>query len=182
MADEGSPVYEARFGWDRKTAWTVALTAVFTACLLLPDIPLYARLLGLPLFGGGGLFMAYSAMSHKVALRVDETGVLLGGNPARYESTTAQVPWEDIAAVVLWRQHSAASIPYVGLALHRHAALPPGSSQGRVARATLRMLVPHLPADVVPASRPVSGWRLDKDRLTAAVAHFAPTIPVVDAG
>ncbi|MEU3185021.1 hypothetical protein ABZ707_12590 [Streptomyces sp. NPDC006923] len=45
-----------------------------------------------------------------------------------------------------------------------------------------KTLVPHLPADVVLVSRPVSGRRLDKDRLTAAVAHVAPAVPVVDAG
>ncbi|MFJ6567929.1 hypothetical protein ACIQNU_10925 [Streptomyces sp. NPDC091292] len=174
--------YEARYGWDRRTTGIVVVCAVFTACLVPPVAPLALRIVGLLLFGGGGLFMAYAAFSRKVAFRIDANGVLLGGNPVRYKATTAQVPWSDIQAVVCWRQHTAASIPYVGLALRADAAPVPGAARGSVARATLRALVPHLPADVVALSRPVSGWRLDRDRLAAAMAGFAPGVPLTDAG
>ncbi|MFB7329414.1 MULTISPECIES: hypothetical protein [unclassified Streptomyces] len=93
MADNTSPAYQARYGWDLKTTGIVVFCAVFTAAaLLLPGMPLLAQILGLPLFGGGGLFMAYGALSRKVAFRVDETGVLLGGSTARYKATTAHVP------------------------------------------------------------------------------------------
>ncbi|MER6144107.1 hypothetical protein ABT174_29395 [Streptomyces sparsogenes] len=66
----------------------------------------------------------------------------------------------------------------------RRPGAPPlsGARQGRAGPAVLRALVPHLPADVTVASRPVSGWRLDKARLTDAVARFAPGTPVVDQG
>lgn len=100
MAHNRSPVYQARYGWDLKTAGVVALSAVFTAVLLLPGMPLFAQILGLPLFGGGGLFMSYVALSRRVAFRVDETGVLLGGalpgtgpRPAMCPGTTSQVSW-----------------------------------------------------------------------------------------
>ncbi|WP_309062726.1 hypothetical protein [Streptomyces sp.] len=178
MADTLSPVYQARYGWDRRTAGVVVLSAVFTAVLLLPDMPLIARVLGLPLFGAGGLFMVYTALSRKVALRVDETGVFLGGNPARYGATSAHVPWGDITGFVLWRQAAGGtSLPYVGVTRREGAPALPGD--GPKARAVLRRLVP-VPADVAVASRAVTGWRLDKDRLVAAVAHFAPGIPVRD--
>ncbi|MGW0826122.1 hypothetical protein [Streptomyces sp. NPDC002845] len=178
MAENLSPVYQARYGWDLRTTGVVALSAVFTAVLLLPDVPLFAQILGLPLFGAGGLFMAYVALSRKVAFRVDETGVLLGGSPARYRATTTHVPWDDITGFVLWHQAAgSASLPYVGVIRREGAPALPGD--GPEARAALKHVVP-VSADVAMTSRAVTGWRFDKDRLVAAVAHFAPDIPVHD--
>jgi hypothetical protein len=117
MNDTKSPVYEARYGWDRRTVGVVAVSVFFTAVLLLPDIPLFARILGIPLFAGGAVVMSAAALSRKAALRVDGTGVLLGGSPPRYAATTAHVPWADITAVVLWAQDTAGgALPYVGRA------------------------------------------------------------------
>ncbi|MES4900822.1 MULTISPECIES: hypothetical protein [unclassified Streptomyces] len=173
-------MYEVRYGWNRKNVFVIAFLAVGgTGAVTLPDKPLYVRIVALLFCVVGGVFTAYSSIRGKVALRVDETGVLFGGNPALRSSAAVHVPWQDITAVVLWRQHSAASIPYIGLARREGAPAVPGSVRGVVGRATMRALVPHLPSDV-DVSRPESGWRLDRDRLRAAVARFAPGIPVVD--
>ncbi|MEU9775969.1 MULTISPECIES: hypothetical protein [unclassified Streptomyces] len=179
MDRDTSPVYQARYGFDLRTSTVVALSAAFTAALLLPGMPLLAQVLGLPLFGGGGLFMAYTALSRRVAFRVDATGVLLGGSPARYRATTAHVPWEDITGFVLWRQAAgSASVPYVGVTRRQGAPSLPGD--GPKAHAALRFLVPVPPGTAV-SSRAVTGWRFDKERLETAVAHFAPGTPVQDA-
>ncbi|MEU5534448.1 hypothetical protein [Streptomyces sp. NPDC020362] len=178
MRDHTSAVYEARYGWDLRTTGVIALCAVFTAGLFLPGIPLFAQILGLPLFGGGGLLMTFGAMSRKVAFRVDETGVLLGGSPVRYRATTAHVPWEDITGILFWSQAAGrASVPYVGLGRREGAPVLPGD--GPKSRAVLRHLVP-VPAEVAIASRAVTGWRLDRERLITAVAHCAPGVPVYD--
>lgn len=179
MTDDRAPVYEARYGWDRRTVGILAICAAFTAALLLPDMPLSARVLGLPLFGGGGLFMAFVALSRKVAFRVDETGVLLGGSPARYRATTAHVPWSDVTGFVFWRQTvgGGTTLPYVGVTRREGSPALPGD--GPTARAVLGALVP-VPPEVAMSSRAVNGWRLDRDRLAAAVAHFAPGVPVYD--
>ncbi|MET7694901.1 hypothetical protein ABZT06_44515 [Streptomyces sp. NPDC005483] len=178
MVDRSSPVYQERYGWDRRTTGIVGASVLFTAVLLLPDVPLLGRILGLPLFGVGGLFMAYTSMSRKVAFRVDETGVLLGGNPARYKSTTTHVPWDDITGFVLWRQTvGSTSVPYVGVT--RREGAPPLPGDGPKARAVLSHLVP-VSADVALSSRAVNGWRLDRDRLVAAATYFAPGILVRD--
>ncbi|MFD9004082.1 hypothetical protein ACFV0T_24480 [Streptomyces sp. NPDC059582] len=178
MVDDNSPVYEARYGWDLKTTGVVAVCAGFTAVLLFSDTPPLMQALGLLLFGGGGVFMAFMALSRKVAFRVDETGVLLGGSPARYAATTAHVPWQDVTALVLWRQTvRSASVPYVGVSRREDAPALPGDGPKR--RAVLERMVP-VPADVAIASRAVTGWRLDQDRLATAVAHFAPDVPVRD--
>ncbi|MFI2205504.1 hypothetical protein ACH47Z_32955 [Streptomyces sp. NPDC020192] len=178
MAERGSLAYEARYGWNGKTIRGVVISAVFTGLLLLPGMPLYARILGLPLFGGGALFMTYVARSHKVAFRVDDTGVLLGGSPARYGATTVHVPWDDITGFVLWRQVTGkASVPYVGVSRREGAPALPGD--GPRSRAVLSALTP-VPADIAIASRAVTGWRLDQERLVSAVAHFAPGVPVTE--
>ncbi|MGW1723347.1 hypothetical protein ACWCQK_10530 [Streptomyces sp. NPDC002306] len=178
MVDDNSPVYEVRYGWNLRTTGIVAVGAGFTAVLLVSDTPPLMRVLGLLLFGGGGVFMAFVALSRKVAFRVDETGVLLGGSPARYAGTTAHVPWHDITAVVLWRQRvRSASVFYVGVSRREHAPPLPGDGPRR--RAVVEHMVP-VPADVAIASRPMTGWRLDEVRLVTAVAHFAPDVPVLD--
>ncbi|MFD4140533.1 hypothetical protein [Streptomyces sp. NPDC058572] len=183
MTDAKSPVYEARFGWDRRTVGALTISVVFTAALVLPGTPLLAQLLGIPLFAGGGLLMTLDSLTRKVALRVDGTGVLLGGAPLRHRSTTAHVPWADITAVVLWQQAvQNSTMPWVGVARHDGTAPLPGPGQGPRARAAMRFLVPNVPVDVAMASRAVNGWRLDRARLAAAVDHFAPGVPVVDAG
>ncbi|SDL02687.1 hypothetical protein [Streptomyces indicus] len=177
MIGDALPVYQARYGWDRKTIAVVTISVIFTTMLLLPGVPLLARVLGLPLFGAGGLFMAYTALSRKVAFRVDATGVLLGGNPARYRATTVHVPWGDITGFVLWRQSvgGGATLPYIGIARHADAPALPGDRP--MARAAVNWLVP-VPAEVAMCSRAVNGWHLDVDQLTAAVAYFAPGVPV----
>ncbi|WP_327708256.1 hypothetical protein OG912_04330 [Streptomyces sp. NBC_00464] len=181
--DAASGVYEARYGWDGKTLGVVAGAAALTLLLVVSDAPPVLRAICVVLFGGGGLFMAFVALSRRPAFRVDGKGVLLGGSPARYRATTVHVPWQDITAIVLWQQKMpGGSLPWVGVALRPGAVPPPAPGQGEIARATLRALLPNVPADVVLTSRAVSGWRLDRAALDSAVDAFAPGIPVVDAG
>ncbi|MFJ8921300.1 hypothetical protein ACIREK_17760 [Streptomyces sp. NPDC102415] len=174
-----SSAYEARYGWDRRTSLFVVMAAVLSTFVAVADATPFLRWPGAVLFGGAGLLMAYGAMSRKVAFRVDGTGVLLGGYPARYSATTAHAPWQDITAVVLWQQHTAAGLRWVGVARRPDAARLPGPGQGDRAQAVMRAMAPEVPADVALASRAVTGWRLDHAALTAAVHRFAPDVPVV---
>ncbi len=114
-----------------------------------------------------------------VAFRVDSTGVLLGGAPARYEAQTAFVPWEDIASVVVWQQRMAGpSMDYVGV--HRHPGAPPlPGMNSRLRPDQTADLAPHVDHQLFLASRPVNLWRLDPERLQIAVDTFAPGTPVL---
>jgi hypothetical protein len=185
MSDDEGPVYEAHHGFDRRTLGLLALAVVFTAILAMPGTgtPPAARIAGGVFFGGGGLLMAANALTRKVALRVDGTGVLLGGTPLRHRATTVHVPWEDITAVVLWEQRVSHGhrLPWIGVARREGAPPLPGPGQGPMARAVAGALVP-VPFELLMASRQVNGWRLDRRRLTAAVEHHAPGVPVVDEG
>ncbi|WP_067274022.1 hypothetical protein [Streptomyces jeddahensis] len=190
MAAE-SPAYEVRYGWNRRSApLAVALIACCAALLLALVVELVenqlsagdalAYLLGLVISGGGGLFVALQARSRAVALRVDEKGVLLGGIPPRYRSTTAFVPWSEIEAVVLYRY----VYPYIGV--RRHPGLPPlpGSlGTGRISRCISHIntsLVDGVSADVMQSGRAAVCWKLDKERLAGAVARYAPQVELVD--
>jgi hypothetical protein len=136
----------------------------------------------LALFGGAGVIMLVGMASRKVALRVDEKGVLLGGSPMRYRATTAFVPWVEITTVVLWTQAVGFnSLAYVGV--ERQPGLPPlpGPGNGRAGRAITGTLAGQVPHELVMASRGVNGWRLDREALAKAVAANAPGVPIHDA-
>ncbi|MFD7873518.1 hypothetical protein ACFV5G_05205 [Streptomyces sp. NPDC059766] len=182
MNDSEAPVYEVLYGFDRRTTSVLAISALFSVLLLVPsvDMPLGLRIVGILLFGGGGLIMAAGALTRKTAFRVDATGILLGGSPVRYRATTAHVPWQDITAVVLWQQPVPHSVlPWVGVARREGAPPLPGSGQGHIARSIGEALTP-VPAELLVASRAMTGWRLDRSRLAAAVEYFAPGIQVVE--
>ncbi|MFD7444630.1 hypothetical protein [Streptomyces sp. NPDC059909] len=182
MSDRRAAVYEARYGFDRRTVAVLAVSVLFCAGALIPgaDFSLGLQIAIFVLFGDGGLFMAAGALTRKVAFRVDESGVLLGGSPLRYRATTVHVPWEDITAVVLWQQRVPhTTIPWVGVARPEGAPPLPGPGQGRFAHAVGEALAP-VPIDLLVASRAVNGWRLDNGRLAAALAHFAPGVELVD--
>lgn len=178
MADDrASAVYETRYGWGARTALTVGAALLFTVALLLLDVSMLIRVAGLALFGVGGLFMAYGALSRQTAFRVDETGVLLGGAPARYRATTAHVPWADITSVLTWRQKTfGTSVLWVGVVRREGAPPLPGNNR---ASAALKYAVP-VPPEVVLSSRAVVGWHLDRNHLATAVAHYAPGTPLQD--
>jgi hypothetical protein len=114
-----------------------------------------------------------------VALRVDGDGVLLGGAPARCERQRAFVPWSDITSVVLWHQRTAGNgINHIGVQRRPGAPALPGMNSG-LSREKASALAPHVDYELFLASRPINFWRLDPERLQAAVDAFAPDVPVL---
>ncbi|MFC7241551.1 hypothetical protein ACFQO7_03560 [Catellatospora aurea] len=178
-----SDVYEERYGPDPKTILVIAVCFLFTAAALLVPLDALTRILTLALFGVGGVVMLVGTFSRKVALRVDGNGITLGGSPLRYAATTVHVPWAEVEAVVLWRQQLAQNLPYLGV-LRPHDAPPlhgtPTSPAGKL-MAGFGYAVSGAPdLRLIATARAVNGWRLDLDRLTAAVRHHAPGVAVRD--
>ena len=172
-------VYEVRYGPTLKNMALLIGSVLFTLGCLLLDMPLILRVLGVVLFGAGSLFFLAFMVVRRVAFRVDAEGITVSGNPLRYRGTLLSVPWTEVEAVVLWKQRSAQNLPYIGVKRYEGGSGREGAGRGdRLVGA----VVPHVPADIVRSSRAVSGWNLDRDRLAAAVAHFAPDIEVVDLG
>lgn len=175
--------YEEQYGPTPRNMAILLASAVFVAALLwVPDLPPLMQVPGLVLFGGGGVTMLLIMLSRKTALRVDSSGITLGGYPLRYRATTAVVGWHDVVAIVVWRQHVpfGARMDYVGV--QRKDGLPPlpGPGTGKFIQRATSVLVPHILADVAVASRPVNGWSLDQAALESSVNRLAPHVSVVD--
>jgi hypothetical protein len=172
----------ARYGLNRRSGTLILGAAVFVLIASTVQMSLAWRIATIVFFGGGGLLLLASIATRRVALRVDASGVTLGGSPGRYESTTSVVPWADIKEVVLWRQRLpyGRSMRYVGLVRRKGAQKLGGRRGRRAGQIAARALTPAVSADTLMASRAVNLWRLDPRHLAAAVAHFAPGISVVD--
>ncbi len=119
--------------------------------------------------------------SRKVAFRADIAGITLGADPLSWpfrHASAVFVPWADAEAIALyqgggpfgWR---VGGDPCIGI--QRRQGAPALSRGNKPAR---RCPVPGVAAGAV---RPVTAWRLDRDRLAALTAAAAPGIPVIDA-
>jgi hypothetical protein len=149
--------------------------------------------LGLALFGGTipaavGVLIAIPAVlalaRRPAALRADHAGITLGsaGNPGSPRRLLGHrpavfVPWADIEQIILYTgYHGGAGDPVPCLGIRRREGAPALPSSNEQA--------PFCPVPGVAAgaTRPVKGWRLDRERLAAITAAVAPGIPIVEAG
>ncbi|MGW5690186.1 hypothetical protein ACWEWX_04235 [Streptomyces asiaticus] len=123
-------------------------------------------------------------------LRVDQAGVTLGGIPKH----TAFVPWQDITSVVIWRRYlrdvtvlgdarlftpKSEWTDFIGVRRHPGAQPLPGTNSKLRPEQTSK-LARHIEHDLFLASRAIRLWRLDPERLRAAVSCFSPNTPVHD--
>jgi hypothetical protein len=154
----------------------VGLTGFVLIAIFVPG-PISDRSVGGGFFGFClvALTVQWLTMRGKVALNVDPQGITLGGLPYRHARTTLTVPWQNIAAVVLFEQHAGRfRMSHVGLK-GRTPLQDPGAG-GQTRRKLDAMVVPYVDADVVTASRPINGWTLDRERLAAAIKANAPHV------
>jgi hypothetical protein len=123
-------------------------------------------------------------VSRRVALRVDSDGITLGMSPPWPGRNRAFVPWSDITRIVLWRQTTgASSVGYIGVERPEGCSPLPGSARGPLLKKLIDEFISvHVPVQVAYDSRQISGWRLDHERLAAAVARFAPDVEIIDVG
>ncbi|MBB5916831.1 hypothetical protein BJY24_005743 [Nocardia transvalensis] len=174
--DDG-PVYEARFGFTPKGVVLIVFSVAFVVlAVVFPEFP--HRVATIVFMSVAAVAMTAICLSGWLGLRVDRTGVTLGRPMTRYRDTDGGVPWDDIAAVVLYTQRlpSGTQQSYIAVRRHPHAA----TDLYWVSRAVSRVAIPGVAPELVAASRAIVAWRLDHDRLTAAVGHWAPHVPVLD--
>jgi hypothetical protein len=177
--------YEERYRW---TARTVAGAALGAACLVAAIlVPVMSLLVRVPLAIAGtasaASCVAYCT-SRKVAFRIDQKGVTLGGGPLWYQAHTSFFPWEYVHAVVLWQRKVAPGVPVRYVSLQRQTELPSTPSDGPEAatRSTARLPDPRDPAPEdlkAGATRGVQAFRVDDARLVAALATFAPAVQLI---
>jgi hypothetical protein len=147
--------YQEKYGFPAGYARLLFICVAFVLGGIFVALPVATRMVELLLFGGGGLVLTFLGLraTRMVALRVDEDGITLGGSPMQYASTTTVVPWPEMRTVRLTRQPEGPSLPVI-------TAVRRGQRE--------------------PVSKTVQGWRLDSERLGAALKVFAPGVHLND--
>jgi hypothetical protein len=181
--------YEERYRWTPNTVTGAALGAVaLLAAILVPAMPLLVRVpLAVAGTAGAASCVAY-CISRKVAIRVDQKGVTLGGGPLWYQAHTSFFPWGGVRAVVLWRREAGPGMSVRYVSVQRHTELPPMSPGGSGVAdqpAFFRSPYPRNPAPEdlkAGATRGIQAFRVDDARLAAAIATFAPAVQLIKLG
>ncbi|MDI1465742.1 hypothetical protein QEZ54_32695 [Catellatospora sp. KI3] len=168
-----------RLGPITRTAIAVGLIAAAAGLLLdLPEDPQVVLV-------AGGLALSVTILAlygplillRREALRVDENGIMFGGRPPIQARTSAFVPWSGIGEITLFRvDHLVVRATYIGLSGPDGAPAP----LRPVLPESIASTIWHIPLEVVLASRPTYGYRLDREAFTAAVAAHAPGLLVID--
>ncbi|WP_217427971.1 hypothetical protein [Microlunatus speluncae] len=171
--------YVARAGFTVSTAFTLFGSAGFVLLgLLLPyEQAGPISLIIVVFFGACGLLSLLDLALRRVRLRVDAEGVTLGGPLLNYRRSTKRLTWSEVRRVVLFRGIGVITCvgvePWTGAGVRKPLSMSDELNQ---------LMAPHVPAAVVRHSVMVHGWRLDRDRLVAAVRDFAPSVEIVEAG
>ena len=178
-----SLVYEERYHWTRTSNTALIGCGIFVLFAVLLPMPLPLRVAIAALAGCGAFFSVIVAASRRVALRVDASGITLGGSPLRYKATTRVVPWHEVQGVFLWQR--ANGVRYLGV--ERPAEAPPLSpgGTGRADRTALCLSPdPQVPALTLTGgtTRGMQAFSVDEARLSQAIAFYAPVVDVVDLG
>jgi hypothetical protein len=175
--------YEARYGWNRQSWRFIVIALVFCAAALLPAVPLWLKIVDIAFFGGGAAMFALFSLRGTTAVRVDQAGITLCASPLYPKSTTRLFRWEDVANVVIWRGPFSGRVnklEFVGVERRPGAQPITGRFAGRRFQSAARLESPGIPPEVAVTRAATNGWVLDHDRLTAAVADFAPWVRVID--
>ena len=178
-----SLVYAERYHWTRTSTTALIDCSMFLLIGVMGpgSLPLRVVLIA---FGGCGAFLSVTVpASRKVALRIDASGITLGGNPLRYQATARVIPWNEVQAVFLWRRGP--GVRYLGVERADNAPpLSPGGT-GKADRPALYLSPsPQVPSPTlkVGTTRGMQAFSVDDARLSEAIAHYAPTADIVNLG
>ncbi len=169
LPDPGS--YEERYRLAGDAGWTMFGTLVFVGLGSVWHTSVFYTVFALVVAAvaarAGGVF---AAARRAVAFRTDYAGITLGAVPGLLGSRgrAVFVPWADVEEIVLYQagpgsQGRSAPVSSIGIQRRAGARAPgPGQRAG-----------PGLPCAASSgraASRRITAWRLDRDRLAAVTA------------
>jgi hypothetical protein len=184
----GPAAYETRYHWTPRMGVSLACAVTFVLIGALVPMPLIIRVVCVGFFGFAGLNGLGYVLSRKIAVRVDQSGVTLGGNPFRYRSSTRFFPWEDITKIVVWQRETPLdwpltrlSIPIRYIGVQRRAGAPPisGDGSGRLDRPV--PMAPPGAGIAAGAARKLTAWSTSANELAAAVAAYNHRVVVEEA-
>ena len=177
-------IYEERYRWTRPSATALALcSALVLLAIAVSQIPLLLRVLLVAFCGWGAFLSAFVPASRKTALRVDASGVTLGGNPLRYKKSTRTVPWDEVQRVFLWRRRP--GVRYLSVERPAGAALLSPGGTGKADRPAFYLARdPQVPSPTlrVGTTRGMQAFSVDDTRLSDIIAHYAPGVSIVNLG
>jgi hypothetical protein len=173
--------YEERYRLTGRAAAGLAVSALLVAGGFLWHLPVVFLPLGLGLAAlaaqGAGVI---DQIRRTTAFRADQAGITLGAVPDKLtvrRGSRLLIPWPDVERIILYRVQSRRrgrriTVPCIGV--QRRATAEPLRWGNEPA--------PGCPVPRVPAwaTRTITGWRLDRDRLAAVLAAVAPGVPVLD--
>ena len=178
LPDQGC--YEERYRSAGPIAGAVAFSLVPLIPALLDSQALPWLMLSLAAFALVTLPCVLAIASRMIAFRADPAGITLGADPVGWpfrRIPAVFVPWADVEQIVLYRgpesRFSIWDVQRIGIQRRQGAPSLPGGSKP----------APGCPVPCVAArvTRPITTWRLDRERLAAHTAAVAPGIPIVDA-
>jgi len=172
--------YEERYRVSR-----AAQRGLSTSCVLLPtaiglmNVYLPVALVLLVLGATTALPAVAGLAVRRTALRADYAGITLGadlrdGWALRWDRAVF-VPWADVEQIVIYPGQgfpAGSRAPRIGIQ-RRPGAQELSAGDGPAPGCPL-------PRVTAAATRPIVGWRLDRDRLAAVTAMVAPGVPVID--
>ena len=177
----GQGCYQERYRLTGAAARSLGISLAFALPAVLFSHPLPWLILSLAAFALITVPCLVAVASRKIAFRADQAGITLGADPLNWpfrHASAVFVPWAEVEGIVLYRGPRSRGWgggdgPCIGIQRRQGApALSRGNTQAR------RCPVPGVAAG---EARPVTAWRLDRDRLAALTAAVAPAIPIIDA-
>ena len=175
----GPSGYEERYRLTRKD---VAPPIVYVVLSVVSVIWLHSLVI---IVVGGAAMLPYIILiaGRRLAFRADCTGITLGVNPTGRKFYATRIPWANVEKIVLYtlRWHSRGEIAgsagtrdYIGI--QRSEGAPPLPHGNQPA---LNCPEPRVAAG---ATRDITTWQLDRNRLAAVIAVVAPAVRIVDYG
>jgi hypothetical protein len=172
--------YQTRYRVSRAAQLGLSTSSILLAVAVgLVTVSLPVALVLFVLGAIAALPAAVGLAAHRTAFRADYAGITLGsdlrdGWALRWDRAVF-VPWADVEQIVIYPGPgfpAGSRSPRIGI--QRRPGAPELSPGDRPAPGC------PLPRVTAAATRPVNGWRLDRDRLTAVTAVVAPGLLVTD--
>ena len=171
--------YEERYRLIRgrdMLALATSLPLLAIGVLVHPTVPFLVTFL---VIAAIALPAVIGAASRRIAFRADYSGITLVADPRDSWSFRRNhavfMPWADVEQIIIFpRPGYPAGSPARCIGIQRRPGAPEFHKDNEPAPGC------PLPRTVTAATQPVSGWRLDRDRLAAVIAAFAPGILIID--